>query len=454
MQLKPNPPHGVAAAIAAASCALLGTAGSQRALAQEENVWDVEAATLYYGEADGRVRDVSAEVLARRTIGEDGSLGIHATLDTLTGASPNGAAPSNQPQTFTRPSGEASYGVPAGELPLDDTFKDTRIAAGVSWTRLLTRLTTLDVGADVSDEYDYTHIGINAGIAHDFNDRNTTLSAGLAFAADSIDPVGGVPVPFSALSAGEAEPDGADRRTGLDDDGDDDDGDERDDGGDESKTVAEALLGVTQVIGPRTLLQLNYSVSDARGYLNDPYKLLSIVHPVTGELVPDPGGGPSPYVYENRPDTRSKQSLFALVKQDLGGHVLEGSYRYMTDDWGIASHTADLRVRFSMGEGRYLQPHLRWYTQTAADFYRTVLFDGTPLPEFASADYRLAAFDGVTVGFKYGWPGKLGEWSLRAELYRQTGDASPGSDVGVLRELDLDPSMEAAIAQVTFKFRP
>ncbi len=149
-----------------------------------------------------------------------------------------------------------------------------------------------------------------------------------------------------------------------------------------------------------------------------------------------------------------KQSLFGLLKHDLGGHVLEASYRYMTDDWGIDSQTVDLHVRFAMGAGRYLQPHLRYYTQSAADFYRTVLFDGEPLPEFASADYRLAAFDGVTLGFKYGWPGKLGDWSLRASYYQAVGQPSAGSDVGVLRDLDLDPNMKAIIAQFSFKFRP
>jgi hypothetical protein len=175
------------------------------------------------------------------------------------------------------------------------------------------------------------------------------------------------------------------------------------------------------------------------------------VDPVTGEPVSADSGS---YLFEKRPDTRTKQSLFGLIKQDFGGHVLEASYRYMTDDWGIDSQTVDLHLRLAMGEGRYLQPHVRYYTQTAADFYRTVLFDGEPLPGFASADYRLAAFDGVTLGFKYGWRGTLGDWSLRAELYQQTGKASAGSDVGVLRDLDLDPGMKAIIAQFSLKFRP
>jgi hypothetical protein len=343
-----------------------------------------------------------------------------------------------------------------GELPLDDTFEDTRVAADVSWTQPLGRLTTLDVGGGASYEYDYRHLGINANIAREFNKRNTTLSAGLAFGADSVDPVGGVPTPFAALAAAGGEPDDEDRAAALDDDegGGDDDGEGGGGGASESKNVTDALLGVTQVIGPRTLLQLNYSFSDATGYLNDPYKLLSVVDPVTGELVSDATGDSGLYLFEKRPDARTKQSLFGVIKQDLGGHVLEASYRYMTDDWGIDSQTLDLHVHFAMGEGRYLQPHLRYYTQGAADFYRTVLFDGEPLPEFASADYRLAAFDGVTLGFKYGWPSKLGDWSLRAEVYQQTGQASPGSDVGVLRDLNLDPNMKAVIAQFSLKFRP
>jgi hypothetical protein len=456
MQLKPDGSAGIGAAVAAASCALLGTTASQRALTQEQSGWDVQASTLYYGEADGRVQDVSAEGLASKAIDEDRKVGIHVTVDALTGASPNGAAPSNQAQTFTRPSGQASYTVPAGELPLDDTFEDTRVAADVSWTQPLGRLTTFDVGGGASYEYDYRHVGINANIAREFNKRNTTLSAGLAFGADSVDPVGGVPTPFAALAAAGGEPDDEDRAAALDDDegGGDDDGEGGGGGASESKNVTDALLGVTQVIGPRTLLQLNYSFSDATGYLNDPYKLLSVVDPVTGELVSDATGDSGLYLFEKRPDARTKQSLFGVIKQDLGGHVLEASYRYMTDDWGIDSQTLDLHVHFAMGEGRYLQPHLRYYTQGAADFYRTVLLDGEPLPEFASADYRLAAFDGVTLGFKYGWPSKLGDWSLRAEVYQQTGQASPGSDVGVLRDLNLDPNMKAVIAQFSLKFRP
>jgi hypothetical protein len=258
------------------------------------------------------------------------------------------------------------------------------------------------------------------------------LSLGLAVANDTIDPVGGSPVPLSAMLG---ERDSSNKR------------------GDRSKDVLDVLLGVTQVVNRNTLVQLNYSLSQSDGYLTDPYKILSVVDPATGDLVPGPAGsGLYRYLYESRPETRDKQSLFALLKRDFDGNVLDVSYRYMTDDWGIDSHTVDFHYRWNLSDGRYLQPHLRFYTQNAADFYHTVLFDGEPLPAHATADYRLGEFDGVTFGVKYGKEMRRGEFATRVEWYQQTGEASPNAFVGTLAGLDLYPELNALIAQFSYKF--
>ncbi len=178
-----------------------------------------------------------------------------------------------------------------------------------------------------------------------------------------------------------------------------------------------------------------------------------MVDPVTGSLVPGPvGSGLYRYLYESRPDTREKQSLFGLIKRDIGGNVLEASYRYMTDDWGIDSQTIDVHFRWNLREGSYLQPHVRFYSQNEADFYHTVLFNGQPVPQFATADYRLGNFDGVTFGVKYGRETKQGEWSARVEWYQQTGEPDPSARVGVLTGLDLYPDLNAMIAQVSYSF--
>ena len=62
-------------------------------------------------------------------------------------------------------------------------------------------------------------------------------------------------------------------------------GDDSSKAGRDSKDVLDLLLGFTQVIGPTTVLRVNYSYSDSSGYLNDPYKILSVVDPLTGDTL-------------------------------------------------------------------------------------------------------------------------------------------------------------------------
>jgi hypothetical protein len=137
----------------------------------------------------------------------------------------------------------------------------------------------------------------------------------------------------------------------------------------------------------------------------------------------------------------------------MNGKVLDASYRYMTDDWDIDSHTVDLRFRWPIGDSRYLEPHFRFYTQSYADFYRVSLTGGAPLPSYASADYRLGEFDAITVGLKYGWTLKSGnEMSARLEFYSQDGDAPQSQLIGNQLSRDLYPDLDAIIAQFSFRF--
>jgi hypothetical protein len=418
--------------LAAATCALLGQVPTAEVRAQELMPWDIDTSMLIYSESDGRVQDTSLNFRARKEMREEKFLSLSLAIDSLTGASPSGAVPAGVVQTFTSPSGDSQYTVAPGAQALDSSFLDTRTAVTANWEMPLSRLALFSVGASLSDEYDYTHTGVNARVARDFNNRNTTLSFGAALANDTIDPVGGSPAPLEPmLGVGDA----GNKRAG------------------ESKDVTDWLIGVTQVLNRHTIVQFNYSLSQADGYLTDPYKVLSVVDPVTGNPVPGPAGsGLYRYLYESRPDARDKQSAFALLKRDFQGDVLEASYRYMTDDWDVDSHTVELRYRWSFGE-RYLQPHVRFYQQTAAGFYRTVLLDGSPLPAYATADHRLGEFDGLTVGLKYGQAtARGGEWWARIEYYTQSGSASPGSDVGALANFDLYPDLNALIAQFSYKF--
>jgi hypothetical protein len=114
----------------------------------------------------------------------------------------------------------------------------------------------------------------------------------------------------------------------------------------------------------------------------------------------------------------------------------------------------DLHYRLELWKGSYLQPHLRYATQTAADFYRHSLVSTDPVPAYASADYRLGKMTTTTAGLKFGMPvGKHTELSLRLESMAQSGDSHPPDAIGVQRNVDLFPTVKASIAQITYTGR-
>jgi hypothetical protein len=430
----------ISAALAAATCTLLGTTAAQPVNAQEEPGWDFNTSLLYYGEADDRIQDLSFKTLSTRTFVDDRYLALGLTVDALTGATPNGALPQSFAQTFTKPSGRNTFTTPPGELPIDDSFRDTRVAISADWQQPIGRLFAMNVGVSGSKEFDYLHLGLNAKLSRDFNNRNTTVSAGVAFASDELDPVGGTPDPLTPMRVVRDDDDGEGGRST------------------EDKEVLDIVFGFTQVLSRNFLVQVNYSYSESTGYLNDPYKVVSVVDGVTGDAVPvvhPPGveGSSHLNLYEHRPDSRTKHSLYTQGKYYMGGKVLDASYRYMTDDWEIDSHTLDLHLRLPIGDTKYLEPHLRFYTQTAADFYRISLVDGAPLPEYASADYRLADFDAITAGLKLGWKtGGGNDMSLRLEYYRQSGNISSSDLIGNQNDRDVYPDMDAIILQYSYHF--
>ena len=78
--------------------------------------------------------------------------------------------------------------------------------------------------------------------------------------------------------------------------------DEDEGGGSELKRTADLLVGLTQIVDRSTVVQLNYSASRADGYLNDPYKFVSVVESAAGTAP----GEPLRQLYEGRPDARLK----------------------------------------------------------------------------------------------------------------------------------------------------
>ena len=420
----------------AASCALLTTSAARSEEAANPGVagaltdWLLESALAYYHE-DGRIQAIEPVVNVSKNYGDGGTLGLNLTFDSLSGSSPNGALPSRSPQTFASPSGKSlilskhTYTTAPGDLPVDPHYHDQRFALGVDWTLPLTRLTRASFGGKLSYEDDFLSSSLSASIAHDFNEKNTTVLFGINDENDSLHPIGGAPVPLSDYELFE--------KTGH-----------------KSKNGAGLLLSVTQIMTRTWLAEFNLSLDRFSGYLNDPYKIISVI---------DARGNDVGYVYENRPDTRTRRSAYLENRVGWERASAALSLRYMTDTWGVHSDTVQLHLRWWNTErNKYLEPTVRWYRQTAADFYTPWIGDSvSPNEAYASADSRLGGFHALTYGVKYGikLDDKLNreaaEINIRVEYYEQTVDHGlPGA--GALQGLDLYPRLNAVLLQIGFDY--
>ena len=402
--------------LALAATSLLGAVQVSTVSATD---WSHEASVLYYGESDGRVQDGSFKYKGVMTNDEEDILSLNLGVDALTGASPSGVATTTSVQTITSPSGNSTITHPANELPLDDTFKDTRVSGSLSWDQSIFNDNTRgNVGVSFSKEYDYLHLGVSGGLSREINNKNTTFSVGLAYSADTLEPVGNAPIPLSDGNASKGS-------------------------SSESKDIIDAVIGVTQILSKNTIVQFNYGISQADGYLNDPYKWISSLNSA-GSIVEN--------LHESRPDARTRHNVYGAIKHNLSSdNILSSAARVYTDDWGIESITLDAKYRIALGNRKSIEPHIRYYHQSAADFYSPQLDSSSTVPEFASSDYRLAEFDAYTLGTTYRWgESQNKEWRVTGEFYTQnpkttqltTGQAG----------LEANPGFNAVMLSLGLKF--
>ena len=433
MQLKPS--IRIRNSLTVATCSLLSIDSAYAGYLDYDSLWIVDAATLLYSEQN-RVDVVEPVLQIKKEIGENEFVTVKFVYDAMSGATPNGATPSSTPQTFTSPSGESKYTAAAHALPLV-SFTDARAAVSADWELPLSRTLRSQYNANFSSETDYSSMGASASLLWDVNNKLTTLTAGADASLDQVKPTGGMPAELSPItmntastkniSARETEAGGGGSGSGS-----------------KSKTAYDLLVGVAQVLTRRTLMQLNYSVGKSSGYLTDPYKIVSVV---------DSNGATLNYLHERRPDTRMRNTLYWKTVYHLPEDVVHLSYRYYWDDWDIKSSTVDLTYRLQLGTHFYLEPHYRYYTQTAANFFTHAIVGNVPM--YASADLRLAALQSNTVGLRFAhqWNTDT-SWGLGFDYMRQTGNAYPADAIGALKNEALfsDLKTTSVTADISMKF--
>lgn len=305
-----------------------------------------------YQELGGRVAVKVQSAGVEQDFGTATHLKVEGVIDAIAGATPNG-----QP-------------APAGsdQVPLSQMHERRK-----AWNAALSRqfsFVNLAVGVGNSRESDYVSTGWSVNTLFDFNQKNTTLLAGVAGTDDDIKVFYQIPR--------------AKKRTN------------------------DVIVGVTQLLSPHASATVNLSWGRQRGYLSDPYKLVQKnTEIISGVFLPLTFA-------ENRPDERDKWTLFAgLNRAFFETHAaVDLSYRLYHDTYDTTAHTIDAAWFQNIGERFIVRPGVRFYDQSAADFYHYRL-DGTaiqpnagrPRPNgpFYSSDYRLSALQTFTYGVKLVW---------------------------------------------------
>lgn len=422
MQLKP--PRRIAEQLALACSGLLGVNGMSHAA----EPWRMDMGVFNYIELE-RNTGISLLVGGERDMEDGGVFSIDGEIDVITGATPNGATATNRAQTFTMASGVGSYSVAAGELPADDTHMDTRLGITAGLSLPYSDRVSVDYRSHISMEFDFLSLGAGADVLYDVNQHNTQLLLGADFEYDRVHPVGDTPIPFASMAAAYTfQPRGKSSKL---------------------RRVQGLNLGVNQVLNKQAVGQFRYQYAEHEGYLNDPYKIISVIEDQdTASL-----GATLDYVYEERPDVRRVQSVYTALKQGLSDGVLDVSYRYLWDDWDVRSHTVDVKYLYRVDSVTAWQPHLRVYHQTEAEFYRHSLAAGDGLPSYASSDFRLAAFDALTLGMMYSKKLAGGSgYRISAEYYTQIGDRHPADAIGLQRQQDLFPRLHVLVVKYVYQF--
>ncbi len=143
-------------------------------------------------------------------------------------------------------------------------------------------------------------------------------------------------------------------------------------------------VGVTQVLTPTTVVNLNYGMTLQRGELGNTWNSVPLA---TFERGP-----------ELLPDERQRHALVVRAAQFLSWNgALRLYYRFYADDWGLVAHAVEGEVMQRLSPTVYIGALYRFYTQTGVDFFSTLAASSLPL---RTADSDLAPLDSHTIGGK------------------------------------------------------
>ncbi|MBL4606853.1 MAG: DUF3570 domain-containing protein [Pseudomonadales bacterium] len=277
-------------------------------------------------------------------VGDKYSLAVDLQTEALSGASPwfTGSADGKTKLVMSG----ASIKEDREDIAANFRFYASEGNAGISLSR--------------SNENDYVSNAFSLDGSYNINEKHTTLSAGLSFSDDTIEPTQGL-IPVEIIK--------------------------------ESKNSTSLFVGVGQVINKNAILQAGLSYTRLSGYLTDPYKYR-----------------------DQRPGDRQQWAWSLGYRQYISSAdaALQADYRFYNDDWGINSHTLSLAWYQNVKEYLKIIPYARYYTQQEADFFSN---NARLNDAYFADDFRLSTYGAFTTGLRVEADYKSWTFIVSGEFY-------------------------------------
>ena len=340
--------HGAACWLARwPRCLPLGLTFGLPQLLRAEN--QVDYRYEYYDETGDRMKIETHSVYFEQQLIDSIIAKGELVYDGISGATPNGTIYNGKP-SLTRLWDLRR----AANLELDCKLGSQTLTPGFAW----------------SSEHDYLSYGISLNDAIEFNDKNTILQLGVSHNFDSVRHF-----PDKTIWT--------------------------------SKDSTEGIIGISQLLSPKDILDVAFTFGNDSGYLSDPYRSTDFHVVFSPSFFFDtsiPAG-------EKRPSHRNKEILFTSLTHHFNSldASLEGSYRFYNDTYGITANTFGLTWHQWLGKHLIFEPLFRFYEQSSASFYTTAIpvnysqylnYYRHGYPSYNSSDYRLSNFYSLDYGLQ------------------------------------------------------
>ena len=293
---------------------------------------------LYFNYDGGGVTISGPSMLVRKSIGENVSVQANYYIDMVS---------------------SASIDVETSASPYEDERRQGSFAVD-----LLHGKSTYTMGVVKSDESDYVANTMFASVSHDMFGDLTTIGFSYKKGANDVFrnvKIDGVKVRDPAFA--------------------------------EEMESQSFSVSASQIITKNLLVSGQYEVVTDEGFLRSPYRSIRF-------LIGTENQG---QIQEQYPNTRSSNAGSVRAKYFLPYRAaIDGMYRFYTDTWGVIGHTGELCYVHPLdnpwGGGNWIfEGRVRYYRQTAADFYRDI-FPRADFANFMARDKELSTYNAITAG--------------------------------------------------------